>query len=280
MVVQEQSNRLKVLVTGAYGLIGNLVYAHLAAQPERYCAYGMAPAADLSARISPMLAHHIPDSQLREADLIDFAAIQRTVEGMDVVVHLAADPNGRSGWDSVLHSNIIGTQHVFEASRMAGVKRVIFASTNQVVFGYLAEEPYAALRAERYDAIDLDTFRPIQPSQPTRPLNEYAVSKVCGEALAHLYAYTYGMSCICLRIGWVTGDDQLPPPNDRLNARVLWCSQRDIVQVIERCINAPASLRFDVFFAASNNRYNVVDIQHTKDVLGYVPQDSAEERLK
>lgn len=278
IVVEEQPSRLKVLVTGAYGMIGNLVFAHLDAQQSRYSVYGMARPTDLAARRSSMPAHHIiPEPQLREADLTDFAAVQRAVEGIDVVVHLAADPNGHLGWESVLHNNIIGTQYVLEASRLAGVKRVLFASTNQVVFGYRLEEPYKALFDGRYDEIDLDTFRPIQITQPTRPLSDYAVSKVCGEALAHLYAHTHGLSCICLRIGWVIGDDKLPPPNAHLNARILWCSQRDIVQVIERCINAPASLRFDIFFGASNNRYNLVDIQHTKDVLGYAPQDSADE---
>jgi hypothetical protein len=62
-------------------------------------------------------------------------------------------------------------------------------------------------------------------------------------------------------------------------AQTLWCSQRDIVQLVERCINAPMSLRFDTFFGQSDNRYNLVDIQHTKDILGYVPQDRAEEQL-
>lgn len=275
----EQSSQLKVLVTGAYGLIGNLVYAHLDTQPERYNLYGMARETDLAGRTSPIQARQIPETQLRPADLADFAAVQRAVEGIDIVVHLAADPSGQSGWDSLLHNNIIGTQHVFEASRLAGVKRVIFASTNQVVFGYRTEEPYASLFAGQYDEGSRDAFQPIDYKQPTRPLNAYAVSKIFGEALGHMYAYTHGMSCICLRIGWVTLDDQLPSLNEHLNARILWCSHRDIIQVIERCINAPDSLRFDVFFAASNNRYNLVDIQHTKDVLGYEPQDSAEERL-
>lgn len=116
---------------------------------------------------------------------------------------------------------------------------------------------------------------PITHTQPTRPLNFYACSKVFGEALAHMYAQAHGMSCICLRIGWVTSDDQLAHPG----ARMLWCSQRDIVQLVERCINAPQSLRFDVFFGQSDNLYNLVDIQHARDVLGYTPQDRAEEHM-
>jgi nucleoside-diphosphate-sugar epimerase len=266
---------MRVLVTGAYGLIGNLVYARLAAQPESYDVYGMARRRQPSARAMALKLHEIPAEKLRLADLSDFSAVQRAVVGMDVIVHMAAAADGTSGWERVLNDNIIGVYHIFEASLLAGVKRVIYASTNQVVFGFRADEPYKSLFAGRFDDRTLEQLRPIDHSQPTRPLNYYACSKVFGEALAHMYAHTQGLSCICLRIGWVTADDQLPQPN----ARILWCSQRDIVQLVERCINLPDSLRFDIFFGQSDNRYNLVDIQHARDVLGYAPQDRAEERL-
>lgn len=270
----KQSSQIKVLITGAHGLIGNLVYTRLATKPQQYDVYGMARDQQPSHSVAGNFAS-MPSEKLRIADLTDLAAVQRAVEGIDVVVHLAADPSGEGGWQSVLDNNIIGTQHLFEASHQADVQRVIFASTNQVVFGYRDEEPYSSLFAGRYADVDVNTLQPISEAQPMRPLNYYACSKVFGEALAHMYAFTHGCSCICLRIGWVTPDDQLP----NANARMLWCSQRDIAQMIERCINAPASLRFDVFFAQSANRYNLVDIQHARELLGYDPQDSAEERL-
>jgi nucleoside-diphosphate-sugar epimerase len=274
--MDEQSTKIKVLVTGAYGLIGNLVYARLAAQPESYDAYGMVRRMQPSSRATALNLCEIPAEKLRLADLRELSAVQRAVEGMDVIVHMAAEPDGRSGWESVLNNNIVGVYHMFEASRLAGVKRVIYASTNQVVFGFRADEPYKSLFAGRFDDISPEEIRPIDHTQPARPLNYYACSKIFGEALAHMYAHTHGLSCICLRIGWVTADDQLPHPQ----ARILWCSQRDIVQLVERCINAPDSLGFGVFFGQSDNRYNLVDIQHAKDVLGYIPQDRAEDRLE
>jgi nucleoside-diphosphate-sugar epimerase len=218
----------------------------------------------------------IPAERLRLADLTDFAAMQRAVEGMDVVVHMAADPNGNAPWENVLNSNIIGTYHVFEASRLAGVKRVVYASTNMVVFGYIADEPFKSLREGRFDEVAPEEIPRVNHTQPTRPTTYYACSKVFGEALAHMYSQVHGMSCICLRIGWVTAEDHPPRPH----ARMLYCSQRDIVQLVERCINAPDSLRFDVFFGQSDNPYNLVDIQHAKDMLGYAPQDNAEDRMR
>lgn len=272
--VENQPVKKSVLVTGAYGLIGNLVYARLVAQPERYTAFGMVRRQKPSDRADKLSFTPIPSDNLRIADLTDFDAVQKAVAGMDVVVHLAADADGRS-WESVLNNNIIGTRHVFEAARLAGVRRVIYASSNQVVFGYWADEAHHALRSRPPEQIDPQSFPRIDHTQPTRPMNDYACSKVFGEALAHMYAYKHGLSCICLRIGWVVAEDKLPHPS----ARFIWSSQRDCVQLIERCIDAPDALRFDIFFGQSDNALNFVDIQHAKDVLGYAPQDRAEDRL-
>lgn len=268
---------LKVLTTGANGLIGNLVHARLAAQPKRYDSYGTARRKQPSDRIQAGF-FPIHDDKLRIADMTDFAAVQRAVDGMDVVVHMAADPSGQNGYESVLHNNIVGAHNLFEACRLAGVRRVIYASTNQVVFGYTHDEPYKSLWQGRYDGIDMHAYRPVHHTWPTRPLNDYACSKVYGEGLAHMYSAEHSLSCIVLRIGWVTGDDQLPQ-YPGLNAGMLWCSQRDIVQLVQRCIDAPDHLRFDVFFGQSNNRYNLVDISHAQQMLGYAPEDSAETKL-
>jgi len=51
-------------------------------------------------------------------DIADLDAVRRAVAGVHTVIHLAADPNGRSGWESVLANNIIGTHNVFEAARL------------------------------------------------------------------------------------------------------------------------------------------------------------------
>ncbi len=267
----------KVLITGANGLIGNLVYARLSEQPTRYDAYG------LDRNPNPQPAHGtaspvkcaIPPSRLHIVDLADFDAVREAAAGMDVVVHLAAEGEG-SAWDSLLHSNIAGTHNVLEASRLAGVKRVIYASSNQVVFGYRQDEVYQDLLSRPAEQIDPAEWPHVQYTQPTRPLNDYACAKVYGEALAHMYACAHGLSCICLRLGWVVAEDR--PPHHP-SARHLWLSQRDCVQLIERCINAPDGLRFDVFFGQSDNALNLVDIWHTQDVLGYAPQDRAEDYL-
>jgi NAD+ dependent glucose-6-phosphate dehydrogenase len=263
---------INVLVTGAYGLIGNLVYARLAGQPDRYDVFGTSRRPGPSQRAEGIETYPIPPAKLRISDLTDFEAVQRAVQGMDVVVHMAADPSGAEGWESILNNNIVGSYHLFEACRLAGVRRVLYASSNQVAFGYFDFKIYQALRAGHINPKDFAAPRPVHHTQPARPLNLYSCSKVFGEGLAHMYAQTHNLSCIVLRIGWVLAEDRPPSPL----GGGLWCSQRDCVQLVELAINAPGSLRFDVFFVQSENANNLVDIQHAKDVLGYAPQDSAE----
>ena len=94
------------------------------------------------------------------------------------------------------------------------------------------------------------------------------------ESLARVYAYTKGMSCICIRLGQVERDRPRPP-----NGHDIFVSQRDIAQIMERSINADPSVRFDIFYGMSNNRYGWVDMDHARERLGFVPQDRAEDRV-
>ncbi len=96
---------------------------------------------------------------------------------------------------------------------------------------------------------------------------------VFGEVLARHVVDTSPLSIICLRIGWVGAEDHPHSPAHWAN----WCSQRDVVQMIDRSIQAPDSLRFDIFFVTSNNRWSYRDLEHGRSVLGYVPQDTAED---
>jgi nucleoside-diphosphate-sugar epimerase len=178
------------------------------------------------------------------------------------------------GWESVLQNNVVGAYHVFEASRLAGVKRVIYASSVQVSFGYAVDEPFGSILQGKLENVPAE-IPIVTHSMPTRPLNLYAASKVMGEALAHVYAYKYGISCLVLRIGWVVAEDRPRGPSGSD-----WCSWRDICQLVQRCIDAPESLKFDIFYGLSDNRYRFLDIEHAREVLGYMSEDRAEERRK
>jgi nucleoside-diphosphate-sugar epimerase len=105
-----------------------------------------------------------------------------------------------------------------------------------------------------------------------RPAGLYGVSKVWGETLGRHYADAHGLSVLCVRIGHVTAEDRPRAPRDFS----VWCSQRDIVRMLEACLRAPDTLRFDVFFAVSNNTWSYRDLDHARRVLGFEPLDAAE----
>jgi nucleoside-diphosphate-sugar epimerase len=213
----------------------------------------------------------IPEARLYITDLADMAGLEAAMADKDALVHLAADPNSDAPWERVLPSNVVGAYHAFEAARRAGVKRVVYGSSIMASWGYALDEPYKAIFEGRYDKAPTEV-PPVLATDPPRPLDLYSGSKVWGEALAHIYAYRHGLSCLCVRLGWVVAEDR--PPEAAYGPPV-WCSQRDAAQLVARCLLAPADLRYDVFYAVSDNPHRWVDIGHAREVLGYEPQDSA-----
>jgi len=131
------------------------------------------------------------------------------------------------------------------------------------------------LLAARYDEVDTAAIPLLTETAMPRTLSLYGSSKAWGEELAHVYAHSHGMSCFAIRTGWVVEEDR--PPSDR--GRNQWCSRRDIAQLCQCCVDAPADVRFDIFYGMSDNAYNWVDLDHARDVVGYMPLDSAEDAL-
>jgi len=244
----------RLLVTGLSGLIGGAFRTHV---EGKYA-------------LRALNRRAVPGVETHQADLGDLAAIRPAFDGVDTVVHLAAAAGDHQAPEDIMRSNVVGTYHVFEAARLAGVTRVIFASSGATVRGWEREPPLSHVVAGRYDQAGKVT--PLTHESPLRPSGLYGASKIWGEALARHYADAHGLSVICLRIGRVKAEDR---PTTTRDAAV-WCSQRDIVRMIEACVEAPPSLRFDVFFVVSNLRHGYRDIDHARKILGWAPMDSAD----
>ena len=197
----------------------------------------------------------IPGVPCHRADIADLAAIEPAFRDIDVVVHLAAAAGGGEPWESILRHNLVGTYNVFEAARRAGVKRVIFASSGATVTGYEREEPYASLVAGKYAG--LTSWPMLTHETPLRPAALYGVSKAYGEALGRQYADEHGLSVLCHPHRPRQGRGS---PDHRHADFSVWLSQRDVVQILERAITAPADLRYGVFFATSDNRWGYRDL--------------------
>jgi nucleoside-diphosphate-sugar epimerase len=245
----------KVLVTGMSGLIGQAVQKRL----------------DGKYQLRALNRRPIEGVECFQADISALDAIRPAFEGVDVVVHLAATWRGNPTWDEYLKSGVIGTYNILEASRSAGVSRVVYASSGAAIRGYEMVFPYDAIAAGRYGEVPND-FHRITHEDPTRPTNIYGATKVWGEALGRVYSESYNMSVICLRIGVVNREDRPLEPRHI----PIWCSQRDLATMVEKCIEAPDNVKFDIFHVCSNNKWCYRDLEHARQVLGYVPQDSAD----
>lgn len=245
----------RVLVTGMSGLIGSALRPHLEGK------YALRA---LNRRPVPGVDCHL-------ADLGDLEAIRPAFRDVDTVVHLAAAAGDNNAPADVVRSNVVGAYHVFEAARLGGVSRVIFASSGATVSGWEREPPLQHIVAGDYDK--LGAWSRLTHESPVRPSGLYGASKVWGEALGRHYADAHGLSVICLRIGRVKAEDRPTGPRDRS----VWLSQRDAARMIVACIEAPAEVGFDVFFVVSDNRWNYRDLEHARAVLGWTPLDRAED---
>ena len=186
-----------------------------------------------------------------------------------MVVHLAAQL-GDEPFESLVAVNLVGTYNVYEAARLAGVQRVVFGSSGSTIKAWEGVPPYDAIAEGRYR--DLPSSWPMITHEMVRPRGTYGASKAWGEALGRHCSDAYGLSVLCVRIGTVpAGDD---PSLARPSATYL--SYRDVADILHRCIDAPVSLKYDIFFATSKNRYGYRDLEHPREVLGFLPQDTDE----
>ena len=247
----------RVLVTGAGGQIGTIIGHKLG---HRYQLTGL-----------DRVSHQYPSCYV--ANLADLDAIKPAFEGQETVVHLGADPSPSAPWDSILQNNIIGTRNVYEAARLAGVRRVILASSNHVVGGYpMKQDPYKAIYEGRLSQVRRPF--PLLQHSDIRPDSYYGVSKAFGESLGSYFHDTFGLSVICLRIGWVMTPDD---PTHHPSALSLWLSHRDAAQIIRRSIDASDSVGYAIVYGMSKNTLRVWDIESGKDIIGFDPQDGAGE---
>lgn len=250
------SSERKVLITGGAGLIGGILIDRLGGTY------------DLSS-LDLRPADGIPSTV---ASLDDYDAMRPAFDGIDSVVHLAADRAAYAEWDSVLPNNLVGTYNVFEASRDAGVKRVVFASSNHATGGFYLEPPWKHIADGDFDQLVPDEYALVDESAPIRPDGFYGVSKAFGEAIGSYYNDYHGLASIHLRIGWVISTDD---PTFSPFALSLWLSHRDAAQVVQKSIEAPESLRYGVYYATSDNHWKIFNITRAQTDLGFTPEDGS-----
>ncbi len=186
--------------------------------------------------------------EVLHADLADSAAVNAMVQGADAIVHLGG-VSVEGPFGPILQANILGAYNLYEAARLHGVKRIVFASSNHVTGFYRQDET-------------------ITSDAPSRPDGMYGLSKAFGEDLSRLYFDRYGIETACVRIG-----SSFPEPKDR-RMLATWLSFDDLHRLITACLTTPV-LGHSIVFGMSDNAVTWWDNSRAKHI-GYVPQDSSD----
>lgn len=237
---------MKVGITGARGNLGS------------FLVNGLQGMHDLK-----LFDRYLPAGAIRNdfarLDLADASQLSGAFAGLDVLLHLAGNPSPSAPRADTLRNNFVATSFVFEEARKAGVRKIIFASSNF----YHQKDLANALRGGGKALIPLEAY-----ATPDCP---YAESKVYGENLGFHYA-NLGMSFVALRIGWCVPEDT-PVPYDSAYMRAMFCSRRDLLQAFEKALETEE--KFMAAFVVSDNADKVFDLNETRQKLGFCPQDNA-----
>lgn len=260
---------MKILVTGATGVIGEILRAQLTEHDLRL----------LSRSEVEQTRDHV--SATHTGDVTELDELRPAMRGVDAVIHLAAASEVESDWDAVLPANIVGARNVFEAARLENVGQVVYASTTHTVAGH---ERAAAPEIYELDH-DLTFGIDVEP----RPDSLYGASKIFGEAIGRWYSDVHGLRIACLRIGYVTEvpDEEFrspkamqdePDPEElatRKRMRAIWLSHRDCVELFRRAL--ATDREWVVVYATSNNPRQIWDLEPARRLIGFEPRDSSPE---
>lgn len=185
---------MQVLVTGGAGFIGSTLVDRLLLEGHQVDVIDDLSSGRLAnlaeARRNPDHALKFHDMDVRDPAVIDLITRRRP----EVIFHLAAQIDVRVSVARPIYDaevNVLGTLGVLEGARLAGTRKVVFASSGGTIYG----EPESL---------------PIKETHPQRPLSPYGVAKkVAGDYLS-AYRELHGLEFTALALGNVYGPRQDP----------------------------------------------------------------------
>ncbi len=182
--VSALDDNMKVLVTGGAGFIGSNLVDALVEKGHDVTAFD-----NLSSGSESYVAHHKNNFKLVKGDLTHPADIDKAMKGVEMVFHLAANPDVRHGIDHTridLEQGTIATHNLLEAMRKAKVGKIAFSSSS-TVYGEATVLP----TPENYG--------------PMLPISLYGASKLACEGLISSYCHSFEMQAWMYRFANVIG---------------------------------------------------------------------------
>ncbi|MBF5080877.1 NAD(P)-dependent oxidoreductase [Quadrisphaera sp. INWT6] len=287
---------MHIAVTGGSGKLGRVVVADLVAHGHTVVNLDQSP--------PPGGPSALPEgARFIKVDLADHGQVleallgvdeHRSNHGVDALVHLAAVPAPGLLTDAATFSNnTLSTYSAFAAARAAGVKNVVWASSETVLGLPFQEEP--------------PPYAPVDEEYTPRPNSSYSLSKVLGEEMARQFCrWDPEAKIIGLRFSNVMYPDQYAefPDYDADPATRVWnlwgyIDARDGAQGVRRALELQTT-GADVFIIANadtvmrrssaelmaevfpdvevrgelGEHETLLSIEKAKRVLGYAPEHS------
>jgi nucleoside-diphosphate-sugar epimerase len=245
---------MKVVVTGSSGKAGRAVVRDLLEHGHDVLGVDLVPPRE---RVASFLA----------ADLTDFGQTVECLAGADAVVHLAAIPApGIRTEETTFRTNILSTYAVFEAARLVGLSRVVWASS-ETILGLPFERKQPA-------------YAPIDEEHPPYPESSYALSKLLGEELARQINRWTGTPFVGLRFSNIMElDDYAGFPAFWEDARIrrwnLWgyVDARDVAQSCRLALDVDMPLAEHFIVAAADTVMNRPSRELMAEVYPTVPYE-------
>lgn len=228
-----------VFITGGSGRIGTALRQRL-------------KAAGYTVRFCDIVAPADGDADgFTRIDLADQDGMAAAMQGCRALLHMAGHPR-ETDWPTLEARNFTGWVNAVHAARRAGVKTIVYASSNH----------YCGL----YPA---DTV--LSPLLEPRPTGLYGASKVFGEGVLRAEAEVFGIIAFAWRICAFK-----PEP---VNARDLrmWLSEDDAARTVDRCLRWTEP-GFNMIWGVSGNTRLRIDDPVARRI-GYQPRDNAEHYL-
>ncbi|MEA3253965.1 MAG: NAD-dependent epimerase/dehydratase family protein [Chloroflexota bacterium] len=175
----------KYFITGGAGFIGSHLVDRLAAR-ARITVYD-----NLNTGRKDFIRQHLgkSDFQFVQSDLLDFDTLTRAIAGSDVVFHLAANPDTRTGIEDTgldLKQGTIATRNVLEAMRLQHIRKIVFVSSS-TIYGETGATPVS------------------EDSNSLLPISLYGASKLACEGFISAFCHTFDMQSLIFRLANIVG---------------------------------------------------------------------------